>query len=40
MIRCKDCSDSNKSMEYCNECLAKNNFEMWEVLTKQFALTI
>jgi hypothetical protein len=40
MIKCKDCKNPKKSMEYCNECLAENNPEMWELLTKQFALTM
>lgn len=40
MINCKECKDQIKSMEYCNNCIAKNDFELWEILTKQFALTM
>lgn len=40
MCECNKCNDKNKSMEYCNNCLAENNPELWIILTKQFALTI
>ena len=39
-MSCKTCKDKDKSMEYCNNCISENDFELWKLLTKQFALTI
>lgn len=37
---CASCTDEQKSMQYCNDCLSENDLELWILLTKQFALTI